>query len=180
MSVPKVIRECSAGANAVAFALVVLLGTAACSREGVPLSSPLQHAEPTPEALAEAALVAMAAADTAGVERLLVSRAEYEQVLWPLLPDRDYVTFEFVWGMSAPRNHKALHNLMAEYGTLDMELLSVELGTEVEHHESLTLYRDARMLVRRTDTGVEGIFPLMDALVYIGGGWKFLNFRDDA
>jgi hypothetical protein len=142
--------------------------------------SPLSGARTSPEALAEAALVALQQADTASLRALLVSRDEYEQVLWPLLPDRDYVTFEFVWGMSAPRNRKALRNLLADYGTLELELVNVDLGTEIEEHDGLTLYREARMTVRRTDNGVEGMLPLMDAVVHIGGGWKFLNYRDDA
>lgn len=141
--------------------------------------SPLSGARTSPEALARAALLALQQNDTASLRSLLVSRDEYEQVLWPLLPDRDYVTFEFVWGMSAPRNRKALRNLLSDYATLDLELVDVDLGTDIEEHDALTLYREARMRVRRTDTGIEGILPLMDAVVHVGGGWKFLNFRDD-
>ena len=60
-----------------------------------------------------------------------------------------------------------------------MDLVGVELGDDVEAYEEFSLYRDARIRVRRTDTGAEGLLPLMDTVVEMGGGWKFMNFIDD-
>lgn len=150
---------------------------AACS--DLAADSPLAHARRSPEALADAGLAALIAGDRDGLQALLVDRDEYERLLWPLLPDRHQVDFDFVWGMSAPRNRKALNNLLSDYEGLGMEVVSVDLGAVVETYEGMTLYKDARMTVRRTDTGAEGVLPMMDVVVEMGGGWKFLNFRDD-
>lgn len=141
--------------------------------------SPLGNARRSPEALAEAALEALSEGDREALEALLVNREEYEDVIWPILPDGQYVTFDFVWGMSAPRNRKALRKLLTDYTGVPMELVSVDLGADVEEYDGLTLYRDARMTVRRTDTGVEGLIPMMDALVEMDGSWKFLNYGED-
>ncbi len=156
-------------------ALVALV--AGCADSGV--DSPFDNARRSPEALAEAALAALGAADEAALSALVVSRTEYETLLWPELPDREHVTFEFVWGMSMPRTRKARRDQLGQYGGVPLELLRVEVGEETEVYESFTLYKDSQMWVRNIETGAEGPIPLMDVLVHMGAGWKFLNFRDD-
>lgn len=161
----------------VAGALAAAVLTGACS--DIASESPLEGARKSPEALAEAALVAVAANDPEGLEALRVTRDEYEELLWPLLPDREQMPFAFSWGMTHPKSRKARSRVLGEFGGVGFELLAVELGDDVEEYPGLTLYRDARMRVRRVDTGQEGVFPLMDAIVVMGGGWKFLNFDED-
>jgi hypothetical protein len=161
----------------VALLLAILTLVPACS--DLAANSPLSNARKTPEALAEAALAAVVAEDVETLNQLLVTRDEYETLLWPSLPDGAYVSFDFVWGMSAPRSRKGRREVMNEYAGLPLELVSVELGEETEAYETFVLYKEARMLVRRTDTGEEGYVPLMDVLVEMGGGWKFVNFGED-
>ena len=139
----------------------------------------LVESRSSPEALAEAALEALAASDDDGLARLVVTREEYETLLWPSLPDRDYVTFDFVWGMSQPRTRKARRGQLSEYGGLPLELVRVERGTEKEVYDHFTLHKDVQLVVRNARTGVEGRIPLMDVLLEMDGRWKFLNFRDD-
>ncbi len=139
----------------------------------------MSNARNSPEVLARAALEAVSANDEGALVPLMVTREEYETLLWPSLPDRDYMPFDFVWSITGPRSRKARGEVLGEYGGVPLELVSVDLGEDVEVYEAFTLYRDARMRVRRTDTGQEGTFPLMDALVHMGDGWKFLNFVED-
>jgi hypothetical protein len=87
--------------------------------------------------------------------------------------------FDFVWSLTGPRSRKARTEVLGEYGGLKLELVRVNLGDDIEAYEGFTLFRDARMTVRRTDTGQEGTFPLMDVVVQMGEGWKFLNFVED-
>ncbi|MEJ2539260.1 MAG: hypothetical protein P8188_04715 [Gemmatimonadota bacterium] len=143
------------------------------------MDSPLSSARKSPEALAEAALEALAMRDEAALAELMITKDEYESLLWPLLPDREHMPFEFVWSLTGPGSRKARRNVLSEFGGLPLELVRVDLGPEVERYERFTLYREARMTVRRDDTGEEGLLPLMDVLVEMGGGWKFMNFRDD-
>lgn len=162
--------------RALAILLLALAG-AACS--DLAAGSPLAEARRSPDALARAALDAISADDGDRLAALLVSRDEYRQLLWPVLPDSQHTSFEFVWGMTAPRSRRARRSILAEYGGVPLHLVRVELGDDVEAYDELVIYRDCRMVVRREDTGDEGVLPLMDTLVEMEGGWKFLNFVDD-
>jgi hypothetical protein len=141
--------------------------------------SPLANARTSPEALARAALEAVRADDEDSLAPLMITREEYETLLWPSLPDRNYMPFDFVWSLTGPRSRKARREVLAEYGGMPLEVVRVDLGDEVEAYEGFTLYREARMTVRRTDTGQEGTFPLMNVLVVMDGGWKFMNFVEN-
>jgi hypothetical protein len=161
--------------------VAVLLGgsiwVSACS--DLAKDSPLANARTSPEVLARAALKAVTEDDEETLVALMVTREEYEALLWPSLPDRDYMPFDFVWSITGPRSRKARREVLAEYGGVPLELVRVDLGEDVESYEEFTLYKDARMTVRRKDDGREGVFPLMDVLVVMDGGWKFLNFVED-
>jgi hypothetical protein len=175
------IRDMVEGTGARAFLLGIMilgLGTIlACS--DLATDSPLSNARKTPEALAEAALVALAAEDPEALDALRVTREEYETLLWPVFPDREHVPFEFVWSLTGPRSRKGRVEVMSEYGGVPLELVKVDLGRKAERYEEFTLYQEARMTFRRMDTGAEEVLPLMDVLVEMGGGWKFLNFGED-
>jgi len=164
---------------AVALALVAV---ASCAEDPIAHDSPLSNAYLSPEALAEAALDAIAARNDSALAALMIERDEYEGMLWPEMPDGQYTPFAFIWSQTLPPSRNARQNMTREFADVPLELVSVDLGPEdkVERYPSFTLYQDARMTVRRTDTGAEDIFPLMDALVEMGGGWKFMNYRDDA
>jgi hypothetical protein len=163
--------------------LSVLLGLAtiwsgfACS--DLAEASPLANARSSPEALARAALAAVTANDEEALSALMVTRDEYETLLWPSLPDGNQMPFDFVWSLTGPRSRKARREVLGEYGGLPLELVKVDLGEDIEEYEGFALYREARMTVRRKDDGREGVFPLMDVLVVMDGGWKFLNFVED-
>jgi hypothetical protein len=141
--------------------------------------TPLANARTSPEALARAALAALNAGEGDALDSLRVTREEYQTLLWPHLPDREHVPFEFVWSVTGPRSRKARREVMGDYEGIALQLVKVDLGQEVERYEAFTLFKEARMTVRRTDTGEEGMIPLMDVLVEMDGGWKFLNFAED-
>ena len=166
--------------GAVLFWCVSFMG--ACSEDALATDSPLSGAYTSAEALAEAALAAVAAQDDSTLAALMIERDEYESLLWPEMPDGEYTPFEFIWSQTLPPSRSARRNVQREYEGIDLELVSVDLGPEddIERYPSFTLYPDARMTVRRRDTGEEGVLPLMDALVEMGGGWKFMNYRDDS
>lgn len=166
------------GSTLILLLLVTLWPGTACS--DLAKGSPLAGARTSPEALARAALEAVAVKDEEALSSLMITRDEYQGLLWPSLPDRNQMPFDFAWSVTGPRSRKARRVILEEYGGLPLELVRVDLGKDVEKYEAFTLYRDARMTVRRTDTGQEETFPLMNALVAMGGGWKFMNFAEDA
>lgn len=145
---------------------------------GPTTSSPLDHGRRSPEALARAAIEAVETGDEAGLAALMITRAEYERLLWPVLPDRHQMPFDFAWSVTGPRSRKARRNALTDYGGRPLELVRVELGRDVERYDAFTLYRRSRMWVRNRDTGEEGVLPLMDTLVEMDGAWKFMNFVD--
>jgi len=166
--------------QATRFLLSILLlagAVSACSGQGE--TSPLGNSRPSPEALGKAALEALTSMDEDALAGLMVTRQEYESLLWPSLPDRDYMPFDFVWSLTGPRSRKARQESLVELGGVELHLVRVDLGEDIESYGSFTLYREARMTVRRGDTGEEGLIALMDVLVQMGGGWKFLNFAED-
>jgi hypothetical protein len=146
---------------------------------GEAFASPLVNAKRSPEALAEAALEGLRARDDEALAALLITREEYETYLWPSLPDKNHVPFDFVWSLTGPRSRKARKEVLGEYGGLPLELVRVDLGEKTERYDDFTLYQEARMTVRRTDSGDVGMIPLMDVIVEMGGVWKFLNFGED-
>ena len=160
-----------------AAAAVFLIAGIGCS--DLATDSPLANARRSPEALARAALGALATQDDEALRALMITREEYETLLWPSLPDRKHVPFEFAWSVTGPRSRKARRLALADLRDVPLELVKVDLGDEVEAYDDFTLYQEARMSVRRTDTGEEGFLPLMDTLIEMGGGWKFMNFRED-
>lgn len=170
------IRTRKAG-TALLLAAVAL--TAGCSASDLATDSPLSHAYRTPEALAQAALEAIAAQDEESLQALLITRDEYENLVWPVLPDSHGSTaFDFVWGMSSPRNRKARREVMEDFRGIPLEVVSVDPGHDIEAYDELVLYKEAILTVRRTDTGEEGRMRFMDVLIEMGGGWKFMNFRE--
>lgn len=167
--------------RALSVALLVPVMAAGCSDLASELApdSPLAGARTSPEALGEAALAALAARDDSALAALMITRDEYESLLWPSMPDQEHMPFAFVWSVTGPRSRSARRNVLSDYGGVPLELVGVQLGDDVEPYESFTLYRGARMTIRHAETGQEGMIPLMDAVVEMGGGWKFMNFRDD-
>lgn len=165
-------------AGHIALGLAVLTLTGACA-ELAP-DSPLANARRSPEALGGAAVDAIANGDEDALRSLMITREEYESLLWPVLPDREQMPFDFAWSVTAPRSRKARRAAITTYQGVPMELERVELGHDVERYPEFTLYRRSRMWVRPHDTGDVGMMPLMDTLVEMDGGWKFMNFVEDA
>lgn len=166
----------------VVFATATALVASACADLGmastVAETSPLSHARTTPEALAEAALRAIVIQDADSLGALLITRDEYETLLWPSLPDAQQVPFTFVWGISEPRNRKGKREVLEDFRDIPLEVVRVELGDEEEAYEGFTFHKGVHLIVRRSDTGQEGRMKFMDVLVEMGGGWKFMNFRE--
>ncbi len=154
--------------------LLLVSALAACS--DLAEASPLANAYKSPEALADAALAALAERDDVALRELMITREEYETLLWPSMPDREHMPFDFVWSVTGPRSRKARGEALDRFGGLPMELVSIELGDEVERYDDFALHKGATMKVRRGDTGEEGRLPMIDVLVELGGGWKFMNY----
>lgn len=140
--------------------------------------SPLEHAARSPESLVSSALAAVAAEDRGELERLLVTEGEYESLLWPEMPDKDYTRFDFVWSLVSANSRKGMRQVLSSYGGLKLELVSIEFEEEPEVYESFVLRPGARVVVRRADTGEEGVLATFDVFIEYGDAWKLLNYDE--
>ncbi|MGD2068473.1 MAG: hypothetical protein PVI57_07285 [Gemmatimonadota bacterium] len=156
-------------------ALVTLI-SAGCSDAAA--SSPLANAERSKEAVARAFFAALEARDAEALGALRVTREEYESLLWPELPDREQMPFEFAWGINQAVSRKGARQAMERYGGARLELVSFEFEKEPEVYPGFTLHRGAKVVARRLDTGETGILPSFDVLVEYAGGWKMMDFDE--
>ena len=140
--------------------------------------SPLENGAGSAEDLVESVLEALGDEDGERMASHLVTRAEYETLLWPEMPDGEFTPFEFIWGMAYPRTRKGHQQALDRYGGLDLELVSIEFSKDPEVYESFTLHKGAVVTVRRLDNGMEGELPTFDVFVDYGGAWKMLNFDE--
>lgn len=138
----------------------------------------LSHAKDSPETLVAAALEAMATDDQASLEALLVTREEYETLLWPEMPDGEYTPFDFVWSLASTNNRKGTKQALSSYGGMPLKVVSVRFPEQPEVYQSFKLHPDVEVWVRRDDTGEEGKHPSFDVLVEYDGWWKLLNLDE--
>ena len=155
---------------------LVCVGVAGCADLSARTS--LVNASTDEEALTEAVLGALSDRDEAALRGFLVTREEYETLLWPKLPDGEYTPFDFIWQLTANNNRKGLRQVATEYGGMHLDLVSVTFTEEPEVYDSFTLHLGAEVVVRNRETGEEGILPSFDVFVEYGGGWKLMNFDE--
>jgi hypothetical protein len=138
----------------------------------------LSHSQASARALVTEALQAMTADDLEGLEALLITREEYETLLWPELPDGEYTPFDFVWSLAETNNRKGSKQALSAYGGVPLEFVSISFSEESEVYPSFTLHPGVEVTVRRTDTGEQGVLPSFDVLLDYGGQWKLLNLDE--
>lgn len=156
--------------------VLVALVLEACG--GLAASTPLANTRRTEEALVEAVLEASFAKDQVALQGFLVSRVEYETLLWPELPDREHTPFDFVWSLNAANSRKGLAQLLGSYGGMQLELVSINFTEEVEVYDGFRLHPGVEVTVRRAGTGEEGVLPSLDVFVEHGSGWKLVNYDE--
>ena len=164
----------------VVLVLVMSVWGAACVGEAR-AQSPLANTFRSPEALVEAVLEALEAKDEEALRSFLITRQEYEAVLWPEMPDGQHTPFDFFWGMAFKGQKKGLSQLLTTYGGLDLELVSITLPTDendLERYDSFTYHKRVEVVVRRRDTGDEGELPSFDVFLEHDGVWKLANYDE--
>ncbi len=166
----------SKGVRRTALLVVALWAGSACQEAAA--RSPLANARPSAEALVTSVLEALADGNRDAVEAALVTREEYEHLLWPEMPDGAYTPFDFVWSLAAANNRKGVRQAISEYGGLQLELISVTFTEAPEEYQSFTLHPGVQVRVLRKDNGREGILPSFDVLIEYGGSWKLLNLDE--
>jgi hypothetical protein len=130
------------------------------------------------EALAQVALDALARKDQATLERLALSREEFERHVWPELPaarPKTNLTVNFVWSDVALRSRAQLARLLQEFGGQRFSLVKVSHRGKVVRYPSHTAYSDMQILVQ-DDEGQQRKLPLFGTIIEMDGRFKIYSF----
>jgi len=156
----------------------LVVASVACTDAAAEAPSRLPDSFSSRDALIGAVLEALANKDEAALVGFMVTREDWEQLLWPEMPDRETTPFEFVWGMSSTNSRKGRAQAVAEYGGMSYVPISVSFTKEPEIYSSFTLHKGAQVVVRLPATGEQGVLPIFDVFVEYEGRWKLMNYDE--
>lgn len=157
---------------------VVTTAVAVSACERAEAEPPLANSFPSAGRLAEAALAALEAGDRQELERMMVTRDEYENLLWDQLPESHSLPLDYVWMLNQKNSSRALDRAIENLQGVHFDLMDVTFREPVEEYDGFRIHIGARTLVRRSSDGAQGEIPLLDVMVERGGRWKLLNFGD--
>lgn len=138
----------------------------------------LATATESPEAVARAVLDAIRGENERKLESLLVSREEHRALLWPHLPERATLPFDYVRKLNRHNTQEGIDAALRKWGGAELELIRVEFTREPEHYEDFTLHRGTRVWVRRASDGEKGYIDTLDVLLEWNGRWKPMNYTE--
>ncbi len=159
-----------------------LLLAGGCSRPAAgDALSPLGHTFESPEAVAEAVLGALAAADGPTLLALALSEMEFRTVVWPELPSsrpERGLPFEYAWGDLHQKSTNALRRLLSGAGGRRYELLDVTFDGESTPYETFTVHRESRLRIRDAE-GAERDVRLFGSVLQRGAEFKLFSYVVD-
>jgi hypothetical protein len=128
------------------------------------------------DALARAALDALAAADESRLARLALSE---DEMVWPALPaSREQVgmPWNYFWREHAQRNTGYLKTVLAKHGGKGYDLAAVSFDGQTTYGD-VTIYRESALDLR-TVSGPQRL-RLFGSMAERGGRWKLYSFVVD-
>ena len=161
--------------------LLLVAATSGCGDAGAvrPVDAAgLSGAYPSREALGRAVLRGLEADSRDSLEALLVTRAEHRELLWPQLPERNYLTFERARLLTVRNTREGMQRALGRYGGRSFVLVRLEMSGDTEAYDGFTLHRGVRLVARDPDSGREGELEILDVLLERRGHWKLLNYEE--
>jgi hypothetical protein len=155
---------------------------AACAATaGTACTRPLDHAQPSPDALAEAVLSALEARDVERLRALAVSEAEFRDVIWPELPasrpERN-LSMDFVWKDLQIKSEAGLRRVLAEHGGRSQHLVRVGFNGDTSQYRSYLVHREAVVTARDPARGEERL-ALFGSMLEQDGRFKVFSYVVD-
>jgi len=164
-------------AGVVVLALLVSLAGGGC-REPRPA---LSHTVDSPDALARTILTHLAAQDRAALERLALSRDEFEAHIWPHLPvsrPETNMPMSFVWNRLAQQSEGRLSQLLARHGGARHTFVSITFRGERSQYGDIEVSRDSVVTVRTPDGTTEDL-ELFGSMIAQAGRVKVFSYVTD-
>lgn len=162
--------------------LVAVWAAAGCgsSDDNSPLS-PLHHTFPSPEALSEAVLAALADGDADTLASLALSELEFRTAVWPDLPSsrpERGVPFDYAWGDLHQKSSNALRRLVARHGGKRYALVRVTFAGETTPYRTYRVHRETLLDVRNEEGG-ELTVALFGSILEREGEFKLFSYVVD-
>jgi hypothetical protein len=156
-------------------ALVSLLAIAACG------PAPLDHTQPTAEALAREVLSAVAARDETRLRELALTEEEFEKRVWAGLPasrpERN-LPWSYVWLDLRQKSDATLQRTLRALGGRRYELREVRFEGPRSEHGTYRVYRDT-VLVVADPAGEPAELRILGSMLEADRGWKVFSYLVD-
>ena len=174
-------REVSVTLAAAAALLCLAGGGCTGNAEGDPRLAPLHHTFPSPEALSQAVLTALAGNDVDTLRALPFDEIEFRNAVWPDLPasrpERN-VPFDYAWGDLNQKSNNALRRLVARYGGRRYELVEVHFAGETTPYRTYKVHRET-FLDLLDEEGKEVRLALFGSILERDGAFKLFSYVVD-
>lgn len=143
--------------------------------------SPLHHTFPSPEALSEAVLTALADGDADTLASLALSELEFRTAVWPDLPSsrpERGVPFDYAWGDLHQKSDNALRRLLARHRGRRYELVRVAFEGGTTPYRTYRVHRETVLDLRDEDG--EGLtMALFGSMLEREGEFKLFSYVVD-
>jgi hypothetical protein len=143
--------------------------------------TPLANTFPSAEALAAAALEAIARRDVTALRSFALDEQEFRDHVWPQLPaarpERN-LPFSYVWGDLRQKSDAGLQAMLANHGGKRYELLALERPESPTRYVGSSVHHGTMFKVR-DEQGVERELRLCGSFLEKDGQWKVFSFVID-
>lgn len=133
----------------------------------------------SPEALLDTLIHALEKRDTLTLQKLLVSKKEYRQWLWPEYPASWPVLnmpVEFAWGNLQAKTFRGLRYMIRTYGGQPLAYVSHSFEKK-DPYQTFTIHERPHVVVADT-TGKEIELKEIGSIVEMNGSYKLISFRE--
>lgn len=141
----------------------------------------LEGAQSSPEAVATAALDAIARNDRTALDRLSLSEREFRERIWAELPasrPARNLTADYVWTDLHLKSRAHLARTLADHGGRRYRLSNVHFAGESTRYGRLEVYRRTELRVV-DDHGRQRQLRIFGSIVKAGSGYKIFSFVVD-
>jgi hypothetical protein len=162
--------------------LIAVWAAAGCSvSDDNAALSPIDHTFPSPAALSEAVLDALADRDADTLASLALSELEFRTAVWPELPSsrpERGVPFDYAWGDLHQKSMNSLRRLLARYGGERYELVAVAFAGETTPYRTYRVHRETVLDVR-DEEGNDLTVSLFGSILERDGEFKLFSYVVD-
>lgn len=147
-------------------------------------SRPLDGGASSVVDLVELAMDAFESHDTTALERLLIRRDEFVDIIYPELGlfyasarDTRIETKQFLWENQDRNSQKGLRKALREVGRKRMRVIDVRFEGGVKTFRTYKLHEGTQVIVR-TERGTEATLLALGSIVERDGRFKLMSYRD--